>query len=528
MFVFSVTKCRLSEKTSWKVCKNFPQRIQISFHLLVIYFIFLSWRCTFLGGVFAAFKSKMSLVVSVHVYSVQKAVLRDSGPLYSVDYDAVKDNLKNCNRHADLCRPWRVCVLVSCWADEVLPLCRYSAIRCAGAVPTSSVELQQQAREKELTFVPENKKPAMNGDAASKAPSKPPKGIMGMFSNKPASKHQVGSKDVKPELKEEAPAVRFLCLSVKIQTVSSCFIVLFWFLDGSSKKQTGCKGQSDGQVVWESDKWVELIKVNDRRAKANLLRWSPVWTFCLFLLWSFSLLQKNLTNPRRSRSLSRPSQLSRSRIPHQNLQPCRSRATPRVNPGGVCLKPAVNQIFPNNRKLMVNFIIYPWIKANQSELKRPTVRRRRKGRRKRDDGSKDQNLTAAMKMVSCFFYDRYFYLIWKLLSFFLFVSVIPDSPQPLETKQQSPKKEAEAAQHSHVRYLVLYLKQEAAEMNDLHNFLALVTFWWHFSWVQDHSENKIRKRRRVLKANTFQDDEGCIGKKKTENFLHSVIIYYFF
>ena len=43
----------------------------------------------------------MSLIVSVHIYSVQKALLRDSGPLYSVDYDAVKDNLKNCSRHVD-------------------------------------------------------------------------------------------------------------------------------------------------------------------------------------------------------------------------------------------------------------------------------------------------------------------------------------------------------------------------------------------------------------------------------------------
>eukprot|EP00064_Thunnus_orientalis_P016387 superscaffoldBa00003237_g16452 len=36
------------------------------------------------------FKAKMSLIVSVHVYSVQKALLKDSGPLYSVDYDAVE------------------------------------------------------------------------------------------------------------------------------------------------------------------------------------------------------------------------------------------------------------------------------------------------------------------------------------------------------------------------------------------------------------------------------------------------------
>lgn len=47
----------------------------------------------------------MSPIVSVHVFSVQKAALRDSGPLYSVDYDAVKDNLKDCSRFAHLCPP---------------------------------------------------------------------------------------------------------------------------------------------------------------------------------------------------------------------------------------------------------------------------------------------------------------------------------------------------------------------------------------------------------------------------------------
>lgn len=44
----------------------------------------------------------MSLTVSVHVYSVQKAVLKDSGPLYSADYDAVKENLRNCSRYIGL------------------------------------------------------------------------------------------------------------------------------------------------------------------------------------------------------------------------------------------------------------------------------------------------------------------------------------------------------------------------------------------------------------------------------------------
>lgn len=43
-------------------------------------------------------KSKLDMTVSVHVYSVQKAELKDSAPLYTTDYDAVKENLKNCNK----------------------------------------------------------------------------------------------------------------------------------------------------------------------------------------------------------------------------------------------------------------------------------------------------------------------------------------------------------------------------------------------------------------------------------------------
>lgn len=130
------------------------------------------------------FKSKMSLIVSIHVYSVQKALLKDSGPLYSVDYDAVKDNLKNCSR--------------------------YSAIRCANAVPMSSLELQQ-VREKQWgpTPEPENQKSATNGDTSqmSKPSSKPQKGIMGLFTNKATPKNQDSSKGVTSEQKEDTPVV---------------------------------------------------------------------------------------------------------------------------------------------------------------------------------------------------------------------------------------------------------------------------------------------------------------------------------
>ncbi|KAM6990476.1 DNA polymerase delta subunit 3 [Tautogolabrus adspersus] len=130
-------------------------------------------------------KSKMSLIVSVHVYSVQKALLKDSGPLYSVDYDAVKDNLKDCSR--------------------------YSAIRCASAVPMSSLELQQvRETQRAPTPEPEPKKTGTNGGVAngtSKPAAKQQKGIMGMFATKTAPKNQDADKDVKTEQKEEAPVV---------------------------------------------------------------------------------------------------------------------------------------------------------------------------------------------------------------------------------------------------------------------------------------------------------------------------------
>ncbi|MEQ2196813.1 hypothetical protein XENOCAPTIV_014075 [Xenoophorus captivus] len=132
------------------------------------------------------FKSKMSLIVSIHVYSVQKALLKDSGPLYSVDYDAVKDNLQSCSR--------------------------YSAIRCANAVPMSAVELQQVQEIQQAPSVPERKTSAVNGNVnlASKPSSKPQRGIMGMFANKSAPKTQDNSKDVKSGPKEDSSVTEAL------------------------------------------------------------------------------------------------------------------------------------------------------------------------------------------------------------------------------------------------------------------------------------------------------------------------------
>ncbi|XP_077414160.1 DNA polymerase delta subunit 3 [Vanacampus margaritifer] len=126
------------------------------------------------------FKSKMSLIVSEHVYSVQKALLRDSGPLYAVDYDAVKDNLLSCSK--------------------------YSAIRCSVAIPMSSLERNAQKAPPPVPEPQQSKKPSANSDTASKP--KPAKGIMGMFAGKAAAaKSQDGSKEVKSEPQEAASEV---------------------------------------------------------------------------------------------------------------------------------------------------------------------------------------------------------------------------------------------------------------------------------------------------------------------------------
>lgn len=98
---------------------------------------------------------------------------------------------------------------------SLFPVYRYSAIRCADAVPMSSAELQQ-GREINHTPPPEpeHKKSGMNGETngTSKSSSKPQKGIMGMFANKTAPKSTNSDKDIKPEQKEEAPVVRLRIL----------------------------------------------------------------------------------------------------------------------------------------------------------------------------------------------------------------------------------------------------------------------------------------------------------------------------
>ncbi|XP_075054424.1 DNA polymerase delta subunit 3 isoform X2 [Mixophyes fleayi] len=128
-----------------------------------------------------AAKSKLVLVANVHVYSIQKATLKDSAPLFSTDYDIIKNNLQNCSK--------------------------FSAIQCAAAVQRSPDEIAQLHRrncqEAEEVTIPS--KPRVNGglQPAGKAASQQSRGIMGMFSRS-ASKPQEVQKTAMAQPEEAA------------------------------------------------------------------------------------------------------------------------------------------------------------------------------------------------------------------------------------------------------------------------------------------------------------------------------------
>ncbi|CAI9563599.1 unnamed protein product [Staurois parvus] len=127
-----------------------------------------------------AAKSKLAVVANIHVYSVQKATLKDSAPLFNTDYDIVKNNLQNCNK--------------------------FSAIHCPAAVPRSPEEIAQLQRVNCPTTQEVTSTSRINGHASppvAKVAAPQPKGIMGMFS-RPASKAQEPPKETKTEPKEAA------------------------------------------------------------------------------------------------------------------------------------------------------------------------------------------------------------------------------------------------------------------------------------------------------------------------------------
>ncbi|NXL00906.1 DPOD3 polymerase, partial [Mesembrinibis cayennensis] len=90
---------------------------------------------------------------------------------------------------------------------------RFSAIHCAAAVPRTSAEVSQaqtslQADSQAQSDTNAVSVPVVNGHGPStaKQPSQQPKGIMGMFAAKAASKPQDTNKETKAEAKE-APGV---------------------------------------------------------------------------------------------------------------------------------------------------------------------------------------------------------------------------------------------------------------------------------------------------------------------------------
>ncbi|XP_061654378.1 DNA polymerase delta subunit 3 [Phyllopteryx taeniolatus] len=187
------------------------------------------------------FKSKMSLIVSVHVYSVQKALLRDSGPLYAVDYDAVKDNLLNCSK--------------------------YSAIRCPGAIPMSSVE--RNTRQAPAPPVPEpqqNKKPSTIGDAASKATAT--NGIMGMFAGKVAAvKSQGGGKEVKSAPQETADEVD---VPKGKASAKSNHLMNFFGNQSTKKQKKPVKKEEEAATQSSSSQLQEPEKKQEEKVTAEL------------------------------------------------------------------------------------------------------------------------------------------------------------------------------------------------------------------------------------------------------------------
>ncbi|XP_006926679.1 DNA polymerase delta subunit 3 [Pteropus alecto] len=134
-----------------------------------------------------AVKSKLAVTASVHVYSIQKAMLKDSGPLFNTDYDILKSNLQNCSK--------------------------FSAIQCAAAVPRALAESSSSEKFEQSNLQISSETQSSNalttnghGPPNSKQIPQQPKGIMGMFTSKAASKTQDTNKETKIETKEASSA----------------------------------------------------------------------------------------------------------------------------------------------------------------------------------------------------------------------------------------------------------------------------------------------------------------------------------
>ncbi|XP_038674268.1 DNA polymerase delta subunit 3 isoform X2 [Scyliorhinus canicula] len=162
-----------------------------------------------------ALKLKMLVTASVHVYSIQKAMLKDSSPLFNTDYEAIKENLQDSNK--------------------------YSAIRCADAVPRSAEELARLQKSVQPPSRSSSEslgtgKTIVNGNATVAPKNVPPqpKGIMGMFATKPSTKsHDKEAKGEPPLAKDgESAAPSGSKATSKGNSFSN------FFLKASSKKSS--------------------------------------------------------------------------------------------------------------------------------------------------------------------------------------------------------------------------------------------------------------------------------------------------
>ncbi|XP_030120395.1 DNA polymerase delta subunit 3 isoform X2 [Taeniopygia guttata] len=146
-----------------------------------------------------AMKSKLSTIASVHVYSIQKALLKDSSPLYNTDYDIVKTNLQHCSK--------------------------FSAIRCAAAVPRTPPDAPQVPEPVQSPQRQRDPDAAINGHRvrAAKPPPQQHKGIMGMFAAKAAARPQDTPKEAKAEAKEAAGVSAANCKPPTKNTIMNNF-----------------------------------------------------------------------------------------------------------------------------------------------------------------------------------------------------------------------------------------------------------------------------------------------------------------
>ena len=107
-------------------------------------------------------KSKFHSLTSVHVYSVQKAKVKDPNPLYLVDFETLKENVIDCNK--------------------------FSAVLCKNAQARSGAELDQLRTAAQPTSAAPNFAKTKQNGTALKTQGKKSSDITGMFANAATSK----------------------------------------------------------------------------------------------------------------------------------------------------------------------------------------------------------------------------------------------------------------------------------------------------------------------------------------------------